>query len=271
MDEEIVEYIQSCLECQKNKTARHKPYGLLQPLEIAYAPWQSIAMDFITDLHLSESCDQLWVIVDLFTKMGHFILLQTKKKKAEDLAVIFAREIWKLHGIPVDIVSDRDSRFTSAFWKSFLSMLGIKPRMSTTFHPQTDGQTERLNQTIEGYLRSFVNLQQNDWVELLPLAEFAYNNSMTMAHGMTPFYANYGYHPASGTAPNSTTVLPVNSIAYGHWMKAIFEDCKSELVKASERMKLYANKKRSIAPQYTKGELVMLNGKTSKLIAQLES
>jgi len=97
-------------------------------------------MDFITDLPLSNECDQLWVVVDRFTKMAHFVPL--KEKTAADLAVIFAREIWRHHGIPTDIVSDRDSRFTSETWKEFLGLLGIRPRMSTAFHPQTDGQTE---------------------------------------------------------------------------------------------------------------------------------
>jgi hypothetical protein len=123
MDEDIVKYIQACVECQRNKSARHKSYGLLQPLELAYALWQSIAMDFITDLLLSNGCDQLWVVIDRYTKMSHFIPLKKNSKKAPDLAVIFAKEIWRLHGLPSDIISDRDSRFTSAFWKSLLSSL----------------------------------------------------------------------------------------------------------------------------------------------------
>jgi transposase InsO family protein len=99
-------------------------------------------MDFITDLPESSRYDQLWVVVDRFTKMAHFTPLQKDSKTTEDLAQIFAREIWKLHGLPMDIVLDRDSRFTSTTWKVFIGTLGIKPRMSTAFHPQMDGQTE---------------------------------------------------------------------------------------------------------------------------------
>jgi len=190
MNERIIEFVRSCPECQLNKTARHQPYGLSSPLELPYAPWQSIAMDFITELPLSEGCDQLWVIIDRFTKMAHFLPL--KERTAADLAKIFAREICRHHGTPMDIVSDRDSRFTSEVWKEFLGLLKIRPRMSTAFHPQTDGHTERLNQTIEAYLRAFVTREQNDWVALLPMAEFAYNNSVTIGNGMSPFYANYG-------------------------------------------------------------------------------
>jgi hypothetical protein len=115
MNEDIIQYVQSYPEYQMNKAARHKSYGLLQPVEPAYSPWKSIAMDFITDLPLSEGCDQLWVIIDRFTKMAYFIPLKTKNKKAEDLAEGFTRDIWKLYGIPADIISDRASRFTSKF------------------------------------------------------------------------------------------------------------------------------------------------------------
>jgi len=110
------------------------------------------------------------VVIDRFTKMAHFIPL--REKTTEDLAMIFAREVWKYHGLLTDIVLDRDSCFKSETWKGFLSLLGIHPRMSTAFHPQTDGQTERLNQTIEVYLQAFISRDQDNWVSLLPMAEF---------------------------------------------------------------------------------------------------
>ena len=197
MDLDIEKYIQACPDCQRDKSWRHRRYELLSPLELPYAPWQSIAMDFITDLPRSNNCTELWVVVDRFSKMAHFIPLEQDKKNAEDLARIFAREVCRLHGLPRDIVSDRDSRFTSHTWKDFLSVTGIRPRMSTAFHPQTDGQTERVNQVLEAYLRPYINQEQEDWVDLLPIAEHAYNNLVTSATGMTPFYANYGRHPES--------------------------------------------------------------------------
>ena len=144
MNERIIDFVRSCPECQQNKASRHQPYGLSSPLELPYTPWQSIAMDFIRKLPLSEGCDQLWVVIDRFTKMGHFIPL--REKTAADLAVTFAREVWKHHGLPTDLVSDRVSRFTSKVWKEFLWLSGIRPWISTAFHPQTDGQTERLKQ-----------------------------------------------------------------------------------------------------------------------------
>ena len=106
MNERIIDFVRSCPECQKNKAARHQPYGLSSPLELPYAPWQSNAMDFITELPLSEGCNQLWVVIDRFTKMAHFLPLKEEKKMAADLAVIFAREVWKHHGLPSYIISD---------------------------------------------------------------------------------------------------------------------------------------------------------------------
>jgi len=123
MNECIINFIRSCPEYQRNKASRHQPYGLSSPLELPYAPWQSIAMDFITELPVSEGCDQLWVIINRFTKMAYFIPLT--EKTAADFAIIFAREVWRHHGLPTDIVSDRDSQFTSDVWKEFLKILGI--------------------------------------------------------------------------------------------------------------------------------------------------
>jgi len=155
MNERIIDFIRSCPECQQNKATQHPPYALTSPLELLYVPGQSIVMDFITELPVLEGCDQLWIIIDRFTKMAHFIPL--REKTAVDLAVAFAKEVWMHHGLPIDIVSDRDSHFTLDLWKGFLKLSGIRSRMSTAFHPQTDGQTEWLNQTIEAYLQALVS------------------------------------------------------------------------------------------------------------------
>jgi len=261
MNELIIDFVRSCPECQQNKTSRHQPYSLSSSLELPYTPWQSIAMDFITELPPSEGCDQLWVIIDRFTKMGHFIPL--REKTANDLAVIFAREVWKYHGLPTDIVSDRDSGFTSEVWKELLRLSGIWPRMSTVFHPQTDGQMERLNQTIEAYLRTWVSKEQDDWVRLLPMAEFAYNNSTTVGNGMSPFYPNYGFHPV---AIDSVSTEPLNpaSRVYAHWMHTMHDESRRGLEEAQERMWRYKDPKRKEPPAYQVGDLVMLSGRNIK-------
>jgi len=216
-------------------------------------------MDFITELPVWEGCDQLWVIIDRFTKMAHFLPLKMEGKTAADLAVIFTREVWKYHGLPADIVSDRDSRFTWETWKEFLRLSGIRPRMSTAFHPQTDGQTEWFNQTIEAYLWAFIGKEQDDWVRLLPMAEFAYNNSTTMGNGMSPFYANYGFHPAA-MDPTSTEPRNPASQVYAHRMHAVHDESRKGLEDALERMCQYTDPARKEPPAYQVGDLVMLNG-----------
>ena len=176
-----------------------------------------------------------------------------------DLAVIFAREVWKYHGLPTDIVSDCDSSFTSETWKEFLQLSGIRPRMSTAFHPQTDGQTERLNQTIEAYLRAFVGKEQDNWVRLLPMAEFTYNNSTTMGNGMSPFYANYGFHPAAMDPPIAEPLNPASQV-YTHWMHTVYDESRKGLEDAQERMRQYTDPTWMEPPAYQVGDLVMLNG-----------
>ena len=179
----INDYVRSCDECQQNKSPRHARFGLLQPLQVSCAAWTSISTDFITQLPESQGRTQIMVVVDRFTKMAHFIGLE-QNATAKDIANVFLREVWKLHGLPTEIISDMDAKFSGEFWESLCKSLNIKRRMSTAYHPQTDGQTERTNQVLEGYLRNFVNYDQNDWYQLLPLAEHAYNNSVTNAHEM---------------------------------------------------------------------------------------
>ena len=134
------------------------------------------------------------VVVDRFTKMAQFIGFE-QNATTKDVANVKLREVWKHHRLPTQIIYDMKAKFSGEFWESLCKSLNIKRRRSTAYHPQTDGQTERTNQVLEGYLRNYVNYDQNDWYQLLPLAEHAYSNSVTKAHEMSPFYANYGFHP----------------------------------------------------------------------------
>ncbi len=146
-------------------------------------------MDFIVALPESNGHTKIWVIVDQFTKMAHFIPLSTDTP-IKDLANLYLKEVWRLHGLPSTAVSDRDSRFQSKFWLSLMELINVDIRLSTAFHPQTDGQTERVNQVLEQYLRSYCSYQQDDWAELLPLAEHAYNSAVSESTKMSPFEAN---------------------------------------------------------------------------------
>jgi transposase InsO family protein len=142
----------------------------------------------------SEDHTQIMVVMDRVSKMAHFIGLK-ETATAKDAANAFLKEVWKLYGLLESIISDRDMKWISEFWDGLCGLFGIKKRMTTSFHPETDGQTERVNQTLKTYLRTFINYDQDDWYSLLPLAKFTYNNSETQATQRTPFYTNYGYHP----------------------------------------------------------------------------
>jgi len=159
--------------------------------------------------------------------MAHFIGLPTKAT-TKDVANVFLQEVWKLHGLPTEIISAMDAKFAGEFWESLCKLLGIKRKMSTAYHPQTDGQTERTNQVLEGYLRNSVNYYQDDWYQLLPLAEFAYNNSATNAHGMLPFFTNYGYHLQREWMRERQAQNP-GAALYSHWMKAIHKQAVEAL------------------------------------------
>src|SRR5690606_10213367 len=133
-------------------------------------------------------------VVDRLTKQRHLIPCTTDID-ARGTADLFIEHVFKLHGLPSTIVSDRGPQFASAFWKRLCERLGIDPRLSTAFHPQTDGQTEVFNAVMEQFLRCFVNYHQDNWVSLLPLAEFSSNNHVSESIGVSPFFANYGYDP----------------------------------------------------------------------------
>ena len=194
----ITDYLRSCDECQHSKSPRHAKYRLLQPLEVPYAAWSAISTDVITQLQQSQGKTQIIVVVDWFTEMVHFIGLQ-ENATAKDVVDTCFREVWKLRRLQTEIILDMDRQFCGEFWESVRTMLGVKWRISTAYQPQTDGQTERTNQVLEGYLQTCVNYDQNDWYQLLPLAEHAYNNSATNAHKMThPILPQLWFSPTDG-------------------------------------------------------------------------
>jgi hypothetical protein len=160
-----------------SKAPRHRPYGLLYPLPILKKPWSLISMDFITDLPSSKAFDSIFMVVDRPMKMAHF-MPYNKMVTSEETMRLFIDNIYKYHGLPEDIISDRGSQFTSKFWQSLFKILKIKIKLSFAYHSQTDGQIERLNQILEQYLHYTINYHQDNWIELLPLAEFAYNNTI---------------------------------------------------------------------------------------------
>ncbi|KAK2427510.1 hypothetical protein QL285_026084 [Trifolium repens] len=192
MKRDVAEFVASCLTCQKAKIEHQRPAGMLQSLDIPEWKWDSISMDFITGLPKTRrKHDSIWVIVDRLTKSAHFLPVRTTDTAAK-LTDVYIAEIVRLHGIPSSIVSDRDPKFTSHFWKTLHEALGTKLRLSSAYHPQTDGQTERTNQSLEDLLRACVLDDRGSWDDVLPLIEFTYNNSFHASIGMAPYEALYG-------------------------------------------------------------------------------
>jgi len=194
MRDTIKQYIKNCDTCQRTKVVRQAPYGLMTPNEAPNRPWKSISIDFISDLQKSEGDDTILIVIDRLTKMAHFLPC-TKEINARQFSQLLVWEIFQLHRLPKDIIKDRGSIFTSDLWKETTKQLGIERKFSTAFHPQTDGQTERTNSTLEQYLRAYVNYQQDNWKGLLPMAEFAYNNGRQESIKHTPVFAIYAINP----------------------------------------------------------------------------
>jgi hypothetical protein len=192
MKREIASFISKCDICQRVKAEHQRPAGLLQPLQVPEWKWESVGMDFITGFpRSSRGNDSIWVIVDRLTKVAHFIPVKTTYTSGQ-LADLYLSRIVSLHGVPKTIVSDRGTQFTSRFWRSLHQALGTKLAFSTAYHPQTDGQTERVNQILEDMLRACVLAYGAKWEDCLPFAEFSYNNSYQASLQMAPFEALYG-------------------------------------------------------------------------------
>ena len=162
LKEDVKRYVQGCFKCQQNKVLHQRKASELHPLEIPQGPWQEISIDIIGPLPTSNGMDAIVIIVDRFTKMIHLKATMTNIS-SEEIAKIYRDNIWKLHGIPRKILSNRGLQFTPKFMKEFTRALGTKRQLSTAYHPQTDGQTERINQEIGMFLWHYVNYQQDDW------------------------------------------------------------------------------------------------------------
>ena len=264
----VKNYVNSCFLCQQAKPSRHLHHGELASLPVPTSPWKGLSCDLITDLPISNGYDSILVFVDRMSKMSHFIPC-TKTMSAPDFAKLFVSQIVRLHGLPDSIVSDHGSIFTSNFWSTLASILKIDPHKSTAFHPQTDGQTERMNQTLEQYLRIHCNYQQDDWFDLLPLAEFAYNNATQESTKMSPFYANYGYHPrflseiqlspdhGSGSQPSSVHSAPAAE-DFALQLNEIHERLVENVKKAQDYQAKYYNAKHKPL-ELQPGDMVWLN------------
>ena len=254
-------YVASCDACQKSKPSRVKPYGPTAPLPVASGPWSSISWDYIGPLPLSRGFNAILVIVDRFTKSAHFVPASTNDD-SRALARHYVQNVVRLHGYPDSIILDRGTTFSSAWWKAICALTGTDVRLSTAFHPQTDGQTERTNQTVEHMLRCYCNYLQDDWSDRLPLAEFAYNSSRHSAVNQSPFHALYGYNPRdalTASAPLTHSAVPDASARVAALASARDLAVRS-LHSARSRMESLSTTRRSPAPDFKVGDQVLVSG-----------
>ncbi|KAJ8344244.1 hypothetical protein SKAU_G00315730 [Synaphobranchus kaupii] len=188
MKKDVRKFVAACSICARNKGCRLPPAGLLRPLPVPSRPWSHIALDFVTGLPASQGNTVILVIVDRFSKAANFLAL-TKLPSAPETAQLIVDHVFRIHGLPRDVVSDCGSQFVAKFWRSFCTQLGASVSLSSGFHPQTNGQTERTNQTLENTIRCLASSNPTSWSRYLPWAEYAHNTLRSASTGLSPFEA----------------------------------------------------------------------------------
>ena len=266
MDKHVEEYVKTCPTCMLDKPRGGKPPGLLQPLPVPDHPWHTVGIDLITGLpETVDGHDAILTCVCLLTKM--VVLVPTRlQSDAQKIAQLYLGNVFKRFGTPKVIVSDRDPRFQSEFWRDLWQLLGTRLNMSTSFHPETNGQTERMNRIVEQLLRHYVNEEQTDWDELLPMVEFAINSAKHDSTGFTPFYLNHGRElptPASMTVGQNDAISSEPEQLAAITAKRVHEAleiAKTALTAAKERQAEYANQRRTELT-FKRGDKVLLSNR----------
>lgn len=244
MKRAVQQFVSLCTVCQQAKADRAKLPGLLQPLPIPTALWQIISMDFIEALPRSQNYTCILVVVDTFTKYANFLPLR-HPFTALSVAKVFHDHIYKHHGLPQSIVSDRDKIFLSHLWQELFRLTDVHLRMSSAYHPQSDGQTERVNQCLETFLRCFVHACPSQWSQWLSVAQFWYNSSPHSSTGISPFEALYGTRPRHFGITDSTVVSSSDLASWLSSRHLMSELVRQHLERAKLRMKRQADKGRS--------------------------
>jgi len=274
MRQTIAQYVRNCDTCTRIKSTHHAPYVLLKPLQVPFRKWSSISLELITGLLVSQDLNALLVVVDRLSKMAHYIPI-TNDVNSKGIARLFLHNIFHLHGLPDSIVSDRGTQFVSQFTRSLTDLLGIQQKVSTTFHPQTDSQTECINAVVEQYLRGYCSYQQHNWFELISMTEFSYNNTLSATLGITPFYAIYGSSPHYQIHPNNTAKLPAPSVVreYADRLSELDFYLYSGMTWSQAAYSEQANKARIRVPKLEAGDKVWLlrrHVKTSRPSTKLD-
>jgi hypothetical protein len=259
MTQYVKHYVSTCDTCHRKKHSTLKKRGPLSPIEPPEKPWDTVTNDFIIQLPKSKGYDGIWVVADILTKEAHFVPIKSDID-TETTLDLYLNNVWKLHGLPRKMISDRGTQFTSKLMRGLFKRLGIEGAYSTAYHPQTDGQTERINQDVEQYLRIFCDYRQNDWAGLLPMAEFAYNNRNHSSTGYSPFYAARGYHPHTIITQIVNSHIP-KADELADRIQSVHKDIQSAIKLAQERMKYYYDQHRTDSEPLEEGSKVWLDAK----------
>lgn len=268
LPQDIERYIRNCSICRRSHVPRDKTPGLLQPLPVPERPWQHLTMDFKSFPKSKKGHDAILVFMCRLSKKSTTIPC-SQTADARDLARMFLERIYPYYGPPDSIVSDRGPQFISDFWTEVCSILGIKMKLSTADHPQTDGQTENMNQYIDQRLRPFVNFYQDNWDELIPMVDFAQAALVQESVGQTPFFTILGFEPRTSF---DWKEIPADIPATARWnrqeaqvwtrrLHQAWEDAKSSMLLAQERQKVQANKRRREV-DFGVGDMVYVNTKS---------
>src|SRR5882672_6769887 len=254
----IADYIKGCDLCNRTKTFPTSPTSKLMPNRVPDRHWQVISVDLITELPPSRGYDAIMVVVDRLSKRTHVIPTMSDVTAA-GVAKLFRDHVWKLHGLPEEVISDRGTQFVSNFTRSLSQLLGIRVEASMAYHPQTDSQTERVNQEVEQFLRLFINQWQDDWYEWLAIAEFAYNDRIHASMCSSPFMMDTGQNPRLGIEPlRESRLETLNDFASR--MDAAMKEAHSALSWAADDMAHFYDAHRREAPLYAVRDKVWLNG-----------
>ena len=268
---DIRKYINGCETCQKPKAHQEKPHNPLHPHEIPKAPWEHILVDLIGELPESNSFNAILVITDILSKM--IIIIPTNMDlMVYGMAWMYRDHVWSKHRVPRKVISDRGPQFVAQFMRDLHKLTGTTANLSTAYHPQMDGQTERVNQEVEQYLQIFVNHRQSDWNEWLSCVEFSFNNKAHTSTGFSPFYVNYGLHLNMGTNPRKE-VKSQGAVDFAEKMKKVHEEAGAALSLMQETMKKYYDRSRQPAHEYQVGDKVWLeatNMNMDRLVKKLD-
>jgi len=234
------------------KNRMEEPAGKLKLSEVPKKPWSHLTVDFIMKLPVVAGKDAVLVVCDRLSKITYFVATM-EETSVKGLARLFWDNVWKLHGLLESVVSDRGPQFAVELMKELNRMLGIKTKLLTAFYPQTDGQTERMNQELEQYLRFFIEHRQKDWPEWLAAAEFAINNKVHMATKISSFMANYGKELRMGGDIRRKEKVE-SATEFVERMKKVHEEAEAALKKMQEEMKRYADRGRKETEEWKKGD-----------------